>query len=44
MEILLLIAYAIFFFPFLCLQIGKFLGVVDGSVMTQLLNMGMFRR
>uniref|UniRef100_A0A8C6J7J4 Uncharacterized protein n=1 Tax=Melopsittacus undulatus TaxID=13146 RepID=A0A8C6J7J4_MELUD len=32
------------FFPFLCLQTGKFLGAVDGSVMTQLLNMGMFRR
>uniref|UniRef100_G3UP14 Voltage-dependent calcium channel alpha-2/delta subunit conserved region domain-containing protein n=1 Tax=Meleagris gallopavo TaxID=9103 RepID=G3UP14_MELGA len=25
-------------------EIGKFLGAVDGSVMTQLLNMGMFRR
>uniref|UniRef100_A0A8C3NMK6 Uncharacterized protein n=1 Tax=Geospiza parvula TaxID=87175 RepID=A0A8C3NMK6_GEOPR len=31
-------------FPFLCLQTGKFFGAVDGSVMTQLLNMGMFRR
>lgn len=30
--------------PFLCLQTGKFFGAVDGSVMTQLLNMGMFRR
>uniref|UniRef100_A0A8C0HQ13 Calcium voltage-gated channel auxiliary subunit alpha2delta 4 n=1 Tax=Buteo japonicus TaxID=224669 RepID=A0A8C0HQ13_9AVES len=27
------------FFPFLCLQTGKFFGAVDGSVMTQLLNM-----
>lgn len=30
------------FFPFL--QTGKFLGAVDGSVMTQLLNMGMFKK
>uniref|UniRef100_A0A8C3TAB6 Calcium voltage-gated channel auxiliary subunit alpha2delta 4 n=1 Tax=Chelydra serpentina TaxID=8475 RepID=A0A8C3TAB6_CHESE len=33
-------------FPFIALsvQIGKFFGEVDGSVMTQLLNMGMFRQ
>uniref|UniRef100_A0A8D2N997 Calcium voltage-gated channel auxiliary subunit alpha2delta 4 n=1 Tax=Zonotrichia albicollis TaxID=44394 RepID=A0A8D2N997_ZONAL len=31
-------------FLFFCLQTGKFFGAVDGSVMTQLLNMGMFRR
>uniref|UniRef100_A0A8C2U872 Calcium voltage-gated channel auxiliary subunit alpha2delta 4 n=1 Tax=Coturnix japonica TaxID=93934 RepID=A0A8C2U872_COTJA len=30
--------------PFIASLIGKFLGAVDGSVMTQLLNMGMFRR
>uniref|UniRef100_A0A8C5X8U9 Calcium voltage-gated channel auxiliary subunit alpha2delta 4 n=1 Tax=Malurus cyaneus samueli TaxID=2593467 RepID=A0A8C5X8U9_9PASS len=30
----------LFCFSFLCLQTGKFFGAVDGSVMTQLLNMG----
>uniref|UniRef100_A0A8B9D2Q1 Calcium voltage-gated channel auxiliary subunit alpha2delta 4 n=1 Tax=Anser cygnoides TaxID=8845 RepID=A0A8B9D2Q1_ANSCY len=27
-----------------CVKAGKFLGAVDGSVMTQLLNMGMFKK
>jgi len=43
LEILPLTIYSVFF-SFLCLQTGKFFGAVDGSVMTQLLNTGMFRR
>uniref|UniRef100_A0A8D0F8H2 Calcium voltage-gated channel auxiliary subunit alpha2delta 4 n=1 Tax=Strix occidentalis caurina TaxID=311401 RepID=A0A8D0F8H2_STROC len=38
LEILLLSVYS--GFSFLCSQIGKFFGAVDGSVMTQLINMG----
>uniref|UniRef100_A0A8B9CK45 Calcium voltage-gated channel auxiliary subunit alpha2delta 4 n=1 Tax=Anser brachyrhynchus TaxID=132585 RepID=A0A8B9CK45_9AVES len=30
--------------PFIATLTGKFLGAVDGSVMTQLLNMGMFKK
>uniref|UniRef100_A0A8C6ZUW7 Calcium voltage-gated channel auxiliary subunit alpha2delta 4 n=1 Tax=Nothoprocta perdicaria TaxID=30464 RepID=A0A8C6ZUW7_NOTPE len=40
LEILLFTVYSSFW----CLQTGKFFGAVDGSVMTQLLNMGMFKR